>query len=269
MRASSGVIRVRELAQVIHEGVHGQVPDRGGDVVGHDGGLVGRRDGLEVLVEVGEHGGQLGVPLGGAIREALAAALEQPVHLAARVAQLEAAPDDLAALPDQVELARRELLGLDQHVLAHADLAEVVEQRGVADLLHLVGREADLAEGAAIGAVHRGGQRHREVGHPEGVARGGRVARLDRGDRGLHEALEQRLDGLVEAAVLERDGGLGGERGGQVAEARRIGDHVAPARRRASAKTAAGSRLQLMSWSTPITLPCGVVIGTTSMDLVR
>jgi hypothetical protein len=29
------------------------------------------------------------------------------------------------------------------------------------------------------------------------------------------------------------------------------------------------SRLQLMSWSTPIVSPAGVFIGTTSMDLVR
>jgi len=34
-------------------------------------------------------------------------------------------------------------------------------------------------------------------------------------------------------------------------------------------KTTAGSRLQLMSCSAPITVPCGVVIGTTSMDMVR
>ena len=134
--------------------------------------------------------------------------LEQPLRLPPRVAQFEPTPDDLAALTDEIELARGQLLGFDQHVLPHAHLAEVVEERGVADLLHLVRGEADLPEGTVVGAIDRGGQGHREVGDPEGMAGGRRVPRLDGGDRGLHEALEQGLDGLVEAAVLERDGGL-------------------------------------------------------------
>ena len=197
----------QRVAQVIRVRVHGQVPDGRGDLVGHHGGLVGGRDRLEVLVEIGEHHGQLGVPLSAAVAEAVPAVLEQPLGLPARVAQLQAAPDDLAALPDHVELAHRELLGLDQYLLAHADLAEVVQERRVADLLHLVRGEAHVTEGAAV-TVHRGGQSHREVGHPERVTRGGGVPRLDRGDRGLHEALEQGLDRLVEAAILERDRGL-------------------------------------------------------------
>ena len=48
----------------------------------------------------------------------------------------------LEALQDHLALVLVELLGLDQHVLAHADLAEVVQQRGVLDLLQLVERDA-------------------------------------------------------------------------------------------------------------------------------
>ena len=48
------------------------------------------------------------------------------------------------------------------------------------------------------------------------MARRAGVARLDRGDRGLHEALEELADRLVEAAVGERHGRLRGERPGEL-----------------------------------------------------
>src|SRR2546422_7622009 len=35
---------------------------------------------------------------------------------------------EMVALPDEVELQRIELLGLDQHLLSHADLSEIVER---------------------------------------------------------------------------------------------------------------------------------------------
>src|SRR5262245_13631862 len=101
---------------------------------------------------------------------------EEPVRLASGVAQFEPSANDLAALPNEVELTRRELLGFHQHLLAHAHLAEIVEQGRVADLSHLVRREPDVAEGAAVSAVHRGWERDGEVGDAERVARGGGVA---------------------------------------------------------------------------------------------
>ena len=54
---------------------------------------------------------------------------------------------------DRLELHRIELLLLDQHLLADADLAEVVQQRGVADLAELIGREVDVAVVAVIDAI--------------------------------------------------------------------------------------------------------------------
>ena len=44
------------------------------------------------------------------------------------------------------------------------------------------------------------------------MAGGGGVARLDGGDRGLHEALEEPLDLLVEHGVLDGAGGRPGQR---------------------------------------------------------
>src|SRR6266496_2131170 len=47
----------------------------------------------------------------------------------------------IVALPDEVELQRVELLRLDEHLLPHAHLAEVVQQAGVPDLADLLARE--------------------------------------------------------------------------------------------------------------------------------
>src|SRR5439155_5906443 len=54
-------------------------------------------------------------------------------------------PHEMVALLDELELQGIELLGLDQHLLPYADLAEIVEQPGVADLLDLLPREAYAA----------------------------------------------------------------------------------------------------------------------------
>ncbi len=64
--------------------------------------------------------------------------------------------------------------------------------------------------------VHGLREPDRQLGHAERMTGRGRVARLDRGDGGLHEPLEQGLDALVEPAVLERDRRLGRQRDGEV-----------------------------------------------------
>ena len=50
--------------------------------------------------------------------------------------------EEREAVADQLELVRVELLLLHEHLLAHADLAEVVQQPRVAQLAQLLAREA-------------------------------------------------------------------------------------------------------------------------------
>jgi hypothetical protein len=56
-----------------------------------------------------------------------------PLHAGARIPE---------ALLEQAHVGMVQLLFLAQHVLAHADLAEVVQQRGIADLAQLLLAEA-------------------------------------------------------------------------------------------------------------------------------
>ena len=56
------------------------------------------------------------------------------------------------------------------------------------------------------------------------MAGGGGVARLDGGDRGAHEALEEGLDVLQQPAVLQRHRRLRGEGGGEAHEALGVGN---------------------------------------------
>ena len=109
-------------------------------------------------------------------------------------------------------MRRIEFLGLDQHFFPHSHFTEVVQQRGVAELAHLLASEVQVTVRTGIGAVHGLGQRHGQVGHAEGVPRGRRIARLDGRHRSLDEALEQVLNGLVEQAVLQRHRRLAGQR---------------------------------------------------------
>ena len=116
------------------------------------------------------------------------------------------------ARPDQRGDPRRQLPRLDEHLLADADLAEVVQHGGVAQLAELVAADADGGEGPGIRAVD-------ELREPAGeqrdalrVAGRRRVALLDRGDRRLDEPVEEALDALREPPVLDRHRRLRGER---------------------------------------------------------
>src|SRR5205823_12438977 len=91
---------------------------------------------------------------------------------------LRRAPHEVVTLPDQLELQRVELLRLDEHLLAHAHLPEVVQQPGVAELADLLAREAHALVGAVARAVHHDGEAHGHVRDPPRVAEGGRVALL-------------------------------------------------------------------------------------------
>ncbi len=56
---------------------------------------------------------------------------------------------------DQLKLRRVELLRLDEHVFAYPDLAEVVQQRSITQLLYLVAVEAGRIKARPGIAVHR------------------------------------------------------------------------------------------------------------------
>ena len=128
----------------------------------------------------------------------------------------------MVALLDELELQGIKLLGFDQHLLPHADLAEIMEQAGIADLLDLLPGERHAAIGAVLRAVDDGGESHRHVGDPSRVAEGGRVPLLDRVHRGPYEPLKQPLDLLVQPAVFDRDRRLSGERGHELHGALRV-----------------------------------------------
>src|SRR5207244_11934575 len=129
----------------------------------------------EVVVQLRQERLQLRVERLRALGEPLASLLEQVLDLAPAVAQLEAPADGLDALLDQLEMLGVELLGLDEYLFPHADLAEIVEQRGVADLLHLVRREVHLSVRPRGHAINGLREADRQVRDAEGMAGGGRV----------------------------------------------------------------------------------------------
>ena len=131
------------------------------------------------------------------------------------------------AMADDLEVRRIELLLLHQHLLAHADLAEVVQQPGVAKLAQLLAREPQAAVGPLAAAIDRLGQPDGERRDAARMARRRRIARFDRRDRRGDEPLEQPLDVLVEPAVLDRHRGLRRERAHQLDGALVVRQHLA------------------------------------------
>jgi hypothetical protein len=116
--------------------------------------------------------------------------------------------------------------------------------------------------------VHRLGEVGGEGRDAEGVARGRRVPRLDRRDRGGDEPLEEPLDVLVEPAVLDRDRRLAGEGGDEVGAPLVVGMTCSSTTAGLVSRTA-GSRFLLISCTTPIVSSRWVRIGRTSIDFVR
>ncbi len=110
-----------------------------GLVLGKHAGLVGRRD------AVAQH-------------SRAAAPGAHRLQLLRRVLDLHRPLDELESRLDHLELAWHQLLGLDQDVLAHADLAEVVQKARVAELLELVLGKAHLAVLPGGDAAHRSGE---------------------------------------------------------------------------------------------------------------
>src|SRR5438309_1556420 len=171
-----------------------------------------------------EHAGQLAparlelaVDLG---HESLGAPrfVQEHLHLAAFGAQLFLREQRLESSAQDLQLVRLQLVRLDEHVLADADLAEIVQQRRVAQLLALVAGELRPAPAARrpVRARQRVGEADREPGHAARVTRRGRVARFDRDHAGADESLEELLDLLVEQSIVDGRRGLPAQSGEQL-----------------------------------------------------
>ena len=104
---------------------------------------------------------------------------------------------------------------LDEDLLAHRDLSEIVEHRGVAQLPELLAGHAKVGVRAVVGPVRQLRQRDREGRHPLRMAGRRRIALLDRRDARPDEILEQTADPLRQPPVFHRDGRLGRKRPGK------------------------------------------------------
>src|SRR5207244_7097956 len=103
---------------------------------------------------------------------------------------------------------RDELLGLDQYVLADADLAEIVQESCVAELLQLIVAHEEIAELPGPDLVEHAGEARGQTFDTARVTGGARISLLDRGHARLDETVEQRLDRIGEGLVVERTGGV-------------------------------------------------------------
>src|SRR6266571_8547538 len=89
---------------------------------------------------------------------------------------LRGAPDERVAVADEPQVGGVELLGLDEHLFAHADFAEVVQEGGIADLFQLFAREAHAAIWTVARTVHHLREPHGHARHPAAVTIGRRIA---------------------------------------------------------------------------------------------
>ena len=124
--------------------------------------------------------------------------------------------DQAGAQQDLLQLLGIEAVRLGQHALRHSDLPEVVQQRGVGELCELGFSELVAGERSRARAAHRSRQGNGEGGDAARVTARRRVASLDSGDAGIHEALEHALDVRLELGPLERERGAARDRDGVV-----------------------------------------------------
>ena len=192
----------------VHERAAIDVVQRLEAAFGQDRRLVGAHDrrkkarqlGLTILALLGETC-QLPLVILPSMREHEVGAVALEFQLGALEQEPEPAADDL-------QIGWIQLLLLHQHLLAHANLAEVVEQAGVAQLAQLLPREGHRAKLPVVRAVHHLRQPHRERRHARRMAGRGGIARFDCRDCCRDEPLEQPLDVLVQLAVLDGHGSL-------------------------------------------------------------
>jgi len=114
------------------------------------------------------------------------------------------------AMADDVEMGLGQAGGFGEHFLAYADLADIVEQPGVEEFLQIARAENDLGKIGAV-VVHDPGQGHAQAGHPVGMPGGEGVTGVDGRGQGLHEGIDQGLDGLEVQGIAEGDARHGGQ----------------------------------------------------------
>ena len=138
-------------------------------------------------------------------RQSLArAASSHVLHLPAQRLGLDRLAHIGETQADGLKLVVVEFPGLDQHLLAHADFPEVVQHPRIFDLAQVFAREVQSSKRAFVDRIHVLGQGYAQGGHPARMAGCGRIARLDSGDRGVDETLEQAVDFVVQDRVLQR-----------------------------------------------------------------
>ena len=140
-----------------------------------------------------------------------AVAFQKHLQLAAHHAHFHFLADVIEALLHQFHLQGVQLFRLHQNFFAHANFSEVVQQRGIADFLHLLVIEMAGAVGTGGNLVHNFGQALGVSGDAQRMPRRRGIALLNRGDGGFHKAFEERLNIVVELAILVSYRRLGSE----------------------------------------------------------
>ena len=102
---------------------------------------------------------------------------------------------DAGVLANELPFFRGEWSGLEQYTVGDADLADVVAERDVLQLVQAIVGPAELA-----------GQHHRVGGHPAGVAQGVVVLGAERRAQGPQVGQVQALDLFVELSAFESQG---------------------------------------------------------------
>ena len=261
--------RGRTHAVEIDEGAPPDRLERLEAAFGEHGRLVGLHDRVE---EAGELLAAL-APLAlepmqpGLVRRA--AARQQQLGACALELELRALIEVGEAMPDQVEVVRVELLLLHQHLLADADLAEVVQQAGVAQLAQLLAREGDVAIRPARQPIHRLRPASTVIvaTRPEWPEVAGSrdsiavTAAVTNPSNSRSMSSYRRPFSIATAAC---DASAVGD-----LDAARVERHDLAFHGVGVVSTASGSRLRLISCSTPMISSRCVFIGSTSIDFVR
>ncbi len=190
-----------------------------------------------------------------------AVALQKHLQLAAHHAHFHFLADVVEALLHQFHLQRVQLFRLHQDFFAHSYFSEIVQQRGVANFLHLLVIEMAGAVGTGGNLVHNFGQALGVSGHAQRMSGGCGIALLDRGHRGFHEAFEQAFEYRCRACDFRKPPPLAMPATKPGAPSVRGTAARARATSASLRKRAAGSFFALISCSTPSTSPLALRIG--------
>ena len=123
-------------------------------------------------------------------------------------ARIDIASDVIEAIEQTGILERVEFFGFDEDFFVNADLAEIVEQSGVAQLLHLLARKTQVGVRTLGLAIDGLGERNGHFTDTLGMAGGGGIALLDSFYGSVHETVEKVFDVAVELGVFVGHGGL-------------------------------------------------------------